>query len=425
MKSIIVTIVAVLVVFLIGCKEEGRIDHIDANAPAPASITNVTFENVAGGAVIKYVMPKDPNFMYVKAVYERRSGVVAETKSSNFVDSIVVEGYGSTDPSTVKLYSVGRNGKESSNVVSIEIEPLISPVIQVFSDLSVKKAIGGVKIQVNNPSEKDLTFRLMKKNDNYSGGWQDIRTFYSRSEEITLAQRGLESEESVFGVCVYDTWGNASDTLFTTLTPIYETEVIKPFDYLKQAGDYWIGGGSNTIECLWDKRFDGYASNLFVTNKTSGAALLPRPFTIDLRRSVELTRIVMHQRGANGDTYFSYDATGVKRFALYGTNVAAPSADITSSDWTKIGEFTGFRPSGRAPGVLSSREDHQYACIDGESFEFVDENGDPRSTPAVRFVKWHTLETWGGAVVGTDPEIIIAELDFFGKVIGVDPENPE
>lgn len=424
MKRIIITTVAALVVLLVGCKEEGRLDHVDANAPAPAPISNVSFENTAGGAVIKYDMPQDPNFLYVKAIYERRPGLISMATSSNFVDSVVVEGFGNTNPATVKLISVGRNEKESPTIIEVEITPKTPIVMSVRNDLIVKKAIGGVKILVKNPFVKDLSFRLLKRNDAFVGGWQELRTFYSRSEEIVLAQRGLEAVESDFAVCVSDTWGNVSDTLYTTLTPIYEQEILKPYGYIKHSGDVWDGGGGgNSIECLWDERFDFYASNLFVSNVGKGP--LPRPFTIDLRRTVELSRIVAHQRGSNGDTYYCYDGTSVKRFELYGTIVENPNADINHSDWTKLGEFTGFRPSGRGAGSPSTIEDHQYACIDGESFEFTDENGDPKATVPVRFVKWRTLETWGGVGVGSEAEIIISELDFFGKVIGYDPEEPE
>jgi len=48
-----------LPVLLFGCKEEGRIDHIDDNAPAPVQIdkASITVQNTPGGAVLKYTVP--------------------------------------------------------------------------------------------------------------------------------------------------------------------------------------------------------------------------------------------------------------------------------------------------------------------------------------------------------------------------------
>lgn len=425
MKKIIITVVAAFVVLLVGCKEEVRLDHIDPNAPAPTSVTGVTFYNVAGGAVIKFRAPNDPNFLYVKAIYQRHPNSKPEqTNGSNFVDSVVVTGFATTDPATVTLISVGRNQKESE-ATYVVVTPELSPVIRTYNALIVKKAIGGVRINIQNEFQDDLTVRLIKQNPVYPSGWENIRVFYTRSKEIALTQRGIKSEESTFGISVRDKWGNESDTLFTVLTPVFEEEVRKPFDILKLSGDQYDGAGNNKIECLWDNVFAAYAHGLFVTNKGMGGPL-PRPFTIDLKRTVELTRMVMHHRGADGSTYYSYDATSPKRIAVYGTAVEKPSSDINHSDWIKLGEFEGFRPSGLPSPMLSTLEDYQYGCIDGESFEFIDaETGDVRSTPPVRYVRWYTLETWSGVSVGDDGEIIIAELDFFGRIISGDNGTPE
>ena len=54
-----------------GCKEEGRIDIINEDAPAPLPLTEVTVTPRHGGAVLRYQIPNDENLLCVKAVYER------------------------------------------------------------------------------------------------------------------------------------------------------------------------------------------------------------------------------------------------------------------------------------------------------------------------------------------------------------------
>ena len=94
-----------------GCKEEGRIDIINEDAPAPLPLTEVTVTPRHGGAVLRYQIPKDENLLCVKAVYEINPGQFNETKASIYLDSLVLKGFGSANTTPVKVYTVGRNGK--------------------------------------------------------------------------------------------------------------------------------------------------------------------------------------------------------------------------------------------------------------------------------------------------------------------------
>ncbi|NLX67516.1 MAG: DUF4959 domain-containing protein, partial [Bacteroidales bacterium] len=91
-NKIVYLIVFLMSIVGISCKEEGRVDFIDEHAPAPAQVTNVLIENRAGGALLKYTLPVDKNLLYVRAEYEIKPGVIRETKSSYFKDSLVLEG---------------------------------------------------------------------------------------------------------------------------------------------------------------------------------------------------------------------------------------------------------------------------------------------------------------------------------------------
>ena len=151
--------------FLIGilwysCKKEGRIDHLDLNAPAPLQISDVKVKATPGGAILTYKNPKDPNIYYVKAVYEIQPGVFREAKSSIYIDTLALVGYGDTLSHEVKIYSVGKNEKVSEPI-SISISPLPPAVKTVFKNLKLVASFGGVRVLFKNALKANLAIVLM------------------------------------------------------------------------------------------------------------------------------------------------------------------------------------------------------------------------------------------------------------------------
>lgn len=387
-----------------GCKEEGRIDIINEDAPAPLPLTEVTVTPRHGGAVLRYQIPKDENLLCVKAVYEINPGQFNETKASIYLDSLVLKGFGSTNTTPVKVYTVGRNGKESEPYI-VDVTPLTPVVDVVSSSFEVKRAIGGVKIVYEkNDSKENLTYVLLTWSDR-NHKWEEVRKFYSSLESGSFTQRGMEAVETNVGVYVTDRWGNASDTVETMVTPVFEEEIPKPFAHKEVAGDDWTPGSNvMTIDKLWDGMYHDF-SCIYATSKTTP---LPQSFTIDLKHKVELTRVVEHQR-----IQYAYLDTSVKEFELFGTCVDMPNGDTNHPDWIKLGRFSSYQPSGQTGNP--TEEDIHYANVEGESFEFLDENGDPKPTPPIRYLRWRTYETWNGAT--ERGEVIIAELDIYGKIV--------
>ena len=87
-NKIVYIIISLMFVFWTGCKEEGRIDHIDKNAPAPACIdkATLTVRDIPGGAVLKYKIPNDEHLLCILAEYEIRPGFVRKCEASYFID---------------------------------------------------------------------------------------------------------------------------------------------------------------------------------------------------------------------------------------------------------------------------------------------------------------------------------------------------
>ena len=102
MKKIAILILATLF-FLWNCKEMPNLgDQKDSLAPGP--ILNPVVENIYGGAIITYSLPKDNDLLGVKAIYQlKNDGDVLEMFSSAFRDTIKLKGFPDTDERNVKL----------------------------------------------------------------------------------------------------------------------------------------------------------------------------------------------------------------------------------------------------------------------------------------------------------------------------------
>jgi hypothetical protein len=157
-KRIYITIFSLIVIFGQSCEEEGRLDHIDFNAPAPQQVSHLSVKNTPGGATIKYQLPDDENLLYVKAEYEIRPGVVRECKASYYADSLVLDGFGRSSTYDVKVYCVGKNEKRSDPLI-VQVNPQTAPVFLAAKGLN--SAFGGVRVSFENEYETNLAIVLM------------------------------------------------------------------------------------------------------------------------------------------------------------------------------------------------------------------------------------------------------------------------
>ena len=395
MKHIVFYLTALILLFVFGCTKEERPDYTDANAPAPAPISNIVVEATPGGAIVTYQIPKDPNLSFVKAVYETQPGVVHETTASRFTDSLKLDGFGSTKEHSVRILSIGKNGK-SSEPITITVRPLTPPVVSVFDKLELNATFGGVNISFENESKANLALVIIADTTGMNT-WAELHTFYTGANEGKFSIRGYEPKEMNFAVYVRDRWQNKSDTLFKTLTPLFEepiptdkfAEVHLPTDTWQPAEPIY------PIRKIWDEDID-WPMGLFASSNNS---VLPQWFTIDLGRNVVISRFKVHQVS----NLFLYSGSAVKTFELWGSN--NPDADGGWDNWTMLGEFKSFKPSGLPLGQVND-DDKNYGHFNGEDFEM--EN----ATQPYRYLRFKTLETYGSS-----GQVVIAELSLWGQVI--------
>ncbi|MDR0395233.1 MAG: DUF4959 domain-containing protein [Tannerella sp.] len=414
MKRICYLLCIIISVCIYGCKEEGRIDHIDDAAPAPPPVTIVGVTGRPGGAVIKYKIPNNDNLLGVKAVYTRNNQI-CESKASRYVDTLVVEGLGNTDPQEVKLFSVGVNEK-LSEPVSTTIQPLLPPVQSVKFD--VDATFGGVIISLEeNYSNADLAVVLMTDTAEASPSaqWIDLQTFHTKSVAMKFPRRGLKAQPSYFGAYLRDRWNNVSDTIYKILTPIEEIKL--PKDRFRNAAlptDFFAPAENQNgyrIEMLWT----GPEAHSYEFYASSHSGPMPQWFTIELGHKMSISRIQKWPRSGGSELY---SGTAPRTLQVWGSDNPNPDGSWDDS-WKLLGEFEQLKPSGYGEGrevgpITDEDSDYWYNRTE---FELVvtDEIPDPYQTVThLRFKVLSTFNTYGtDATMG---QIIIGELTLWGQL---------
>lgn len=410
MKSMKRLLCFLMLCLIFGCKEEGRVDFIDENAPAPKSVEVVEVVNTLGGAIIRFKLPEDNNLLGVKAVYNR-NGETVETKASLYVDTLSIEGFGNDLPQDIQLFSIGKNEK-LSDPVSVQIKPLSPPVQTVQFDLEA--GFGGVIVSIDsNRTNADLAIVLLA-DTLATGSYAEMQTFHTKAQNIKLPRRGLKIEPTRFGAYLRDRWNNVSDTIYKELLPVEELKI--PNDLFRNAAlptDYFEtaeGNNAYRLEQLWLGE-DG-SDNQFYASSHSGP--LPQWFTIDFGRRVKLSRI---QKWPRPD-HELYSSTGPRMFEVWGSD--NPNPDGTWDDsWFLIGEFEQFKPSGygegREVGPITD-EDHDY-WYNRTEFDIMPTEKAPDPYRPITHVRVKILSTF--QTYGTETnrsQVIIGQFAFWGQL---------
>jgi hypothetical protein len=407
---------AALVICIAGCKEEGRLDHIDDSAPAPAQVTVKSVSPIPGGAVIRYNIPKDVNLLAVKAVYDR-GNEICETKASFYCDSLIVEGLRNTDPQEVKLYSVGRNEK-LSEPVPVQITPLAPPI--KFVNFDIETTFGGVKVSFNNNITRAPLALVLLIDTAGDGNWQHLRTFYAEAINGVFMQKELESKKSKFALHIRDRWLNCSDTIVKDLTPILEVKLSK-----STWTDANFPGDSNAplqgnasqygIRLLWN----GEEAPLWTSHCFGSATTSPMPqhVTISLgyRASISTLRLWPRQQTGQGE-YEMYASMYPRIFELWGAD--NPPAEAGFDHWTLLGRWEVFKPSGYGAdgsvGAITPDDKIYFEYNQIYNLEPGQEWQDPYMTVThVRLRTVHSFGTYAGNL--TTGAIIISEMTLFGQ----------
>lgn len=396
MKKYIISI-AFLIFFAYSCTEE-PIGQYPVDETSPQMISNPVVTNFKGGATIKYDLPGDKDLLCIKAVYTLPTGEKKEKLASAYIDELTIEGFAKATKTSVSLIAVDKSKNESAPVV-VEIEPLDSPIFDIYSSLSVIASFGGLKLTWENPEKNDIVVGVVAKNE--EDVFVSVENFYTSVSSGLGTVRGLEAEETEFGIFIRDIYNNYTDTLFTVITPWEESELDKGlWKGMPLCSSYTLSQYGGAISVLWNgvTLADGYGC--YYINRTSSDPIF---FTIDLGVSAKFSRFKFWGRN---EWYFNLHHP--KEFEVWGTNDpnVANGGACSWDGWELLLSGTSTKPSGDDATSFANLTSEDLAlAYTGEEFEFS------LDVPAVRYIRFKTIRTW------TDSNSsFVSELTFWGQI---------
>ncbi|HTD93419.1 MAG TPA: DUF4959 domain-containing protein, partial [Chitinophagaceae bacterium] len=265
-------------------KDDGYNDIVSEDGTKPGVVTNIQVINFNGGAYITYDLPAGGNVLYVLADYKINDQKARQTKSSYYSDTIAVEGFAKAADYEVVLHAVSR-ASIMSDPVKVTVHPDTPPYLLVRPSVVLNADFGGVNVDVLNPLRKPIGVIFMAF-DPAEGRLMIQDQHYADFDTINYSVRGYASVSRQFAVYITDQYGNVSDTLVQTVTPLFETQFDKSkfFTYHLNS-DSPIGYGWE-LPYLWDGKTDGNSSGWH----TNPGGIQPMVATFGLGITAKLSR---------------------------------------------------------------------------------------------------------------------------------------
>jgi hypothetical protein len=392
-----------------GCDDSNPVREAQ-DGPAPEPVSNVQVNNVPGGAELTYDLPSDQNLAYVEATFDLGEGNKVQTKSSDYDNKLMVEGFPESGKYTGSLYAVSRGGKKSE-AVEVSVSPKQPAYKTVAKQTKMEPTFGGVSVQFEgNESQEELVFTVLTE-DSVGTDMIEADRFYTSAKEGRFAIRGYDAEERDFSVFVRDQFEHISDTSHTTLTPLYEVKIPREMyekvdlptdtngDDLKYCGPWCTG--PKGIAHLWD----GVTGIIGPIYHSASGEPAPLWFTIDLGVKTRLSRFKMWSRDVNGTNGY-YRGGDPRVLELWGSN--DPASDGSWDSWTKLGQFESTQASGPPLDEITGA-DRQRAVVNGQDFVVPS----PSEYEPFRYVRVKVAETWNPG----SGFVFLAELRFFGSPV--------
>lgn len=389
---------------LAGCGQEEKIGLDPTDNIAPGIPTQIEVENTNGGAIIRFVAPKDDDLLCVVATY-MINGVERTTKASPYVNKLKVDGFGKEGDYQITLKSVDKSRNESE-VVPITIHPLTPPVELIYKSLKVVDSFGGVKLSWENDTESNIIVEAYEKDGD---DWTSIENFYSSTKDGKATIRGYDPEPVSFRFRIRDRWDNYSEFLETTNLPLEEVQLDKAkFRTVVALPGDAPSHGSLTIDKIWDGNTTSSCYHGGSDNTDIG-----RTITFDMGVVAKVSRFKMWQRTESAAWIYSHN--NLKHYVIYGCNEITEEMRSggyesdnglmypTFEGWTEIADVWCYKPSGDSGNVTN--EDKEY-ILNGDEHE-IDINA-----PAFRYVRIYMLENWSGGTIAQ-----IGEMTFWGQVV--------
>jgi hypothetical protein len=389
---------------------ENHLGQTPTDSVAPPPLTNVSVEELPGGARITYDLPVgEPDISYVKGEYLFQ-GVKKTVRASAYDNYLTIEGFGSVEPVEITLYLVDHS-ENASAPVSKTFTPQTPPITSIYESLTMQEDWGGVQVQWDNPTGVEIGLTLFAADS--LGELKETETRFFLMREGGYVFRGFEAQERKFGIRLIDRWNNTSDIKEQLVTPILEKtldrlkykRVILPWDNVSF---------NNSSTQQFEKVFDGLKTNTgsgcgWHTQENHSSSeygfTIPILFTVDLGTEAILSRFILWQNMYAES--WAYAHHNFRFFEVWGATeipVGKPDAywqEEWKNDWELFGDFEVIKPSGLPLGQFSAED--LTARNAGDEF-FV-----PK-TP-VRYLRFAVKSTWVGS---NDNTVCLNEMEFHG-----------
>lgn len=396
-------------------KIDGYNDIVSNDKTKPGPVTSVKVSNFNGGAYITYALPDSRNILYVEANYAISDKKTRQTKSSYYSDSITVSGFAKSQDYKVTLYVVSRANVKSDSVV-VTVHPDTPPYQLVYTSLAAQNAFGGVNIKAVNKTGNAVGIVSLLPNTNTNS--LDIEDqHYSTADSINYTLRGYDTLPKPFGFYVTDEWGNISDTLFSTIHPIYETlmdkQLFQPFVLPTDVPNYQ--NGYFNLSNLWNNNNGepGYNTQQPILKSDSKPFIWPAWATFDMGQSARLSRYMFWFR-TGGSNEFVWTSGSPQTWVVWGRD-DTPKDEVMPADTTQlpaVGQATAggwinmgkFNAPPRPPHNPLTNEDLATWAA-GFNFDLSID------LPKVRYLRLECFHTMGG----TDNYFGIMEMSVYGN----------
>jgi hypothetical protein len=407
-SRLLLPLMALFLVQLSCKKMDSYNDVISADKTKPLPVTDVHVTNTNGGAYITYTLPDSKNVLYVQAEYMINDKTGRQTKSSFYSDTVAVSGFARSQDYKVTLYTVTR-ANVKSDPVEVTVHPDTPAYLMVLPTVVFRNDFGGVNIRAVNKSKDDIGVIVIAE-DPLTKKMEIISQHYTSLDSISFSLRGYDTIPKTFGVYITDKWGNLSDTVSASVSPLYEVAMNKSMfrEYHLNSDD-----GSSFdwyLPYLWDGNLGrpGYHSTYPTT------VPLPKWVTFDMGQTARLSRYTMWGRGLDDGVYL-WGYGNPETWVIWGradepvdeimpdTAHLPPVGQATPNGWINMGVYhLPAQPSGLVAPQYNNDDLALWNAGFGYNFSL--------SIPKVRYIRFECITNAGQS----NEFFHIMEMSFWG-----------